>query len=160
MFGITLGCPEFFLFGIIQSNPVHKTVDSVFVTGVEFGIFPKWFCLIMVDWKVFFLKIIANLMLSINSALHYRLMSIISELSFLGVVKYKPSAFFRKLCDACKSALALSSFYQSKPFPKFSPNPNECMHERSEDACMHAHARVAEVPKKSGQLILNDILFY
>ena len=53
--------------------------------------------------------------------------------------------FFRKLCDSCMSARALSPL-RSKLFPIASPNPNECMHERSESA--HAHTRVAEIKKK------------
>ena len=40
-------------------------------------------------------------------------------------------------------------------FPKSSPNPNECRNERRERAHVHAHTQVAELPKKSGQLILN-----
>ena len=43
-------------------------------------------------------------------------------------------------------------------FLKSSPNPNECMHERSESALtVHAHTRVVEIPKKGGHLILNEI---
>ena len=51
----------------------------------------------------------------------------------LGVVKYKPSLYFLKLCDSCMSARAFSPF-QSELFPKTSPNPNECTHERSKSA--------------------------
>ena len=51
-------------------------------------------------------------------------------------------------------ACALSPL-QSKLFPKSSPNPYECMHEGSDS--MHTHTQVAEIPKKSWWLILNDV---
>ena len=56
-----------------------------------------------------------------------------------GVVKYKPSAFFRNLCDPCMIAHAPSPSHQSKLFPKSSPNPNECTHESGKSACTLIH---------------------
>ena len=51
----------------------------------------------------------------------------------LGVVKNEPSLFFWQLCNLCMSAHAFSPL-RSKLFPRSSPNPNECTHERSKSA--------------------------
>ena len=56
-----------------------------------------------------------------------------------GVVKYKPSAFFRNLCDPCMITHAPSPSHQSKLFAKSSPNPNECTHESGKSACTLIH---------------------
>ena len=74
------------------------------------------------------------------------------EAEKLGVVKYKWSALFWKLCAQSMSVCVLSRYLRFKLFPKSGPNPNE----RSESVLVLIH-RVAEVPKKSGQLILNVV---
>ena len=61
-------------------------------------------------------------------------------LKILGVVKYEQSLYFQQLCDSCMSTHAFSPSLQSKLFPRSSPNPNEQEH-------MHAHTRVAEIPR-------------
>ena len=50
--------------------------------------------------------------------------------SWGGVVKYELSLYFRQLCDLCMSVRAFSPL-RFKLFPRSSPNPNECTHERS-----------------------------
>ena len=70
-----------------------------------------------------------------------------------GVVKYKPSAFFRNLCDPCMIAHAPSPSHQSKLFPKSSPNPNECTHESGKSACTLIHGSQRFRKKADGSSI-------
>ena len=51
-----------------------------------------------------------------------------------GVVKYEPSLYFLQLCDSCKSACVSFPSLLSKLFPRSSPNPNACTHEKSKSA--------------------------
>ena len=73
----------------------------------------------------------------------------------LGVAKYEPLLFFRKLYNSCMSARALSSL-RSLLYPKSIPNPYECMHEKRDS--VHAHTQVVKDFQKSRTAhILNDV---
>ena len=78
--------------------------------------------------------------------------------SWGGVNKYKSLLYFRQLCDSCMSARVFSPFLWSKLFPRSSPNPNECMHERSKSMRMliqYTSCRDSEI-KLTAYSILND----
>ena len=82
-----------------------------------------------------------------------------SIIIYLGVVKYKSSAFFWKLCDQSMSVHALSPSLRPKLFSKSSPNPNKCMHERSERAHTLIHG-LQRFRKRADGLYLTTSIYF
>ena len=60
-------------------------------------------------------------------------------MAYAGVVKYELPLYFRQLCNSCMSVRAFSPSLRSKLFPRSSPNPSECTHEKSKSACTHIY---------------------
>ena len=75
------------------------------------------------------------------------------------VVKSEPSLYFRQLCNLCMSVRAFFPSLRSKLIPRFIPNPNECMHERSksERTLMHKSQRFGN---KADDLYLTTPAFW
>ena len=68
-----------------------------------------------------------------------KIISCKQQMAYASVVKYELPLYFRQLCNSCMSACAFSPSLRSKLFPRSSPNPNECTHEKSKSTCTHIY---------------------